>query len=224
MYGSAKTWTEYNLGLNLFDAPDMADSLFVGRENELHDMEQVLQLQSNNPDSTRKVLILGGMGGIGKTQLAITYTKRHRASYTSIFWLNATSEATLKTSLRNVANRTFLPETVSKLDDNQICIHVSNWLSEQGNTRWLLIFDNYDEPDQYQVEKYYPSVAHGSVIITTRQPNRASGTKIKVRSIAEEDQSLRILATRSGRENVESGEENFITARQHLTGRRSRRS
>jgi hypothetical protein len=43
------------------------------------------------------------MGGIGKTQLAITDAKRHRRSYTSIYWMNANTEATLKDtrSLKN---------------------------------------------------------------------------------------------------------------------------
>ena len=204
--------SEYHLGLNLFDAPDMGEGFFVGREAELHDMEAILQPQSESPGSTRKVLILGGMGGIGKTQLAITYAKRHRHSYSSIFWLNADTEATLKNSLRAVANRTLPPETVSKLDDDQVWVHVSNWLSKLDNTRWLLNFDNHDDPDQYTITKYYPSVTHGSIIITTRQPDRVNGEKIKVPSMAKEEESLHILAIRSGRENVTSGKRAYKRA------------
>jgi len=91
---------------------------------------------------------------------------------------------------------------VSKLDDDQVWVHVSNWLSKLDNTRWLLIFDNHDNPDQYQITKYYPSVAHGSIIITTRQPDQVNGEKIKVQSMAKEEESLRILATRSGRDVI----------------------
>jgi hypothetical protein len=87
---------EYGKGLNLFDAPDMGEGLFIGRETESQDMESILQPHSHSPGSSRKVLIQGGMGGIGKTQLAITYAKRHRRSYTSIYWMNANTEATLK--------------------------------------------------------------------------------------------------------------------------------
>src|SRR5436190_23681672 len=167
---SADSHLEDDKGLNLFDAPDMGEGLFIGRETEVQDMESILQPQSDSPYLTRKVLILGGMGGIGKTQLAISYAKRHRHSYSSIFWLNANNEVTLKNSLRTLANRILLPQAVSKLKDDQLRIYVSNWFSEQDNTRWLLIFDNYDDPDQYQVSKYYPFVAQGSVIVTTRLP------------------------------------------------------
>lgn len=205
MYESAKISIEYNLGLNLFDAPDMDRGLFIGRQPEIQEMEKILQAQSASTGSIREVLILGGMGGIGKTQLAITYAKRHCHSYSSIFWLNANTEATLNNSLRAVANRILPPETVSKLDDDQVWVHVSNWLSKLDNTRWLLIFDNHDNPDQYEITKYYPSVAHGSIIITTRQPDRVNGEKIKVQSMAKEEESIRILATRSGRDNVISG-------------------
>ena len=196
---------EYNLGLNLFDAPEMGEGLFVGREAELQGMESILQPQADSSGSTRKVLILGGMGGIGKTQVAITYAKRYRHSYSSIFWLNANTEATLNSSLRAVANRIIPPGTVSELGDDQVWVHVSNWLSEPDNSRWLLIFDNYDDPDEYKITQYYPSVAHGSIIITTRQPDRANGEKIKVQSMAKAEESLCVLATRSGRENVMSG-------------------
>ena len=112
--------------------------------------------------------------------------------------MNATSDATLQTSLRNLSNRIFPLETFSKLNDDQMCIRVSNWLSEQENTKWLLIFDNYDDPDEYSIEKYYPFVARGSVIVTTRLPDRLNGQQVRVRSMTKEDDSLRILATRSG--------------------------
>ena len=205
MSGSAKQLTEYSLGLNLFDAPDMGADLFVGRETELQEMENILQPKSKSPD--RRVLILGGMGGIGKTQLAISYAKQHRDFYSSIFWLNATSEATLNSSLRVVANRILLPATVGKLDDDQLRIEVLNWLSDLENFRWLLILDNHDDPDGYKIQKHFPFVAHGSIIITTRLPDRLTGEKIKVRSMKKEEDGLRILATRSGREYTESGDD-----------------
>ncbi|KAK5047292.1 hypothetical protein LTR84_006814 [Exophiala bonariae] len=195
---------KYKLGLNLFDAPELVDNLFVGRQPEIRRMESILQPQSDKVGSSRKVLVLGGMGGIGKTQLAIFFAKQHRTEYSSVFWLNATSEVSLKMSMRKVAYRLLPPEVARKLDDEQIYIRVSNWLSEHDNAQWLVIFDNYDNPDEYSLMNYLPFVAHGSVIITTRQPDAVNGERLRVLSMREEGDGLRILATRSGRENVET--------------------
>lgn len=186
----------------------MGEGLFIGRQTELYQMETILQPETDSLGASRKVLIVGGMGGIGKTQLSINYAKRHRSSYSSILWLNATSKVSLQISLRHVARRIFPPEIASHLKDEEVLIRISNWLSELENSRWLLIFDNYDDPSQYDIAQYFPSVAHGSIIITTRQPDRVNGTRMKVRSMTEKEESLRILATRSGRENAIIGKAN----------------
>jgi NB-ARC domain len=187
----------------------MGDGLFIGREAELKQMEVILL--PNSHLLTRKVLILGGMGGIGKTQLAIAYAKQHHTSYSSIFWLNATSESALTTSLRRLAPQILPVETVDQLDDDQLWTQISLWHSKLENTRWLLIFDNYDDPNQYQIEQYYPYVAHGSIIITTRQPDRVNGYPIRVPLMTNNEDSLNILATRSGRADVSSGNDTSLT-------------
>jgi len=198
---------EYDRGLNLLDAPDMGDHLFIGRDNELEQMKIILLSDSNSSD--RKVLVLGGMGGIGKTQMAIRFAKRHHISYSSVFWVNATSESALRTSLRRLAPQILPGETIDPLNDDQLWVQISLWLSNLENSRWLLIFDNYDEPNQYQIEQYYPFVTHGSIIITTRQPDRVNGYQIKVQPMTNDEESLNILATRSGRPDVSSGNEQF---------------
>jgi len=60
-------------------------------------------LRPNDQSSKQRRLVLGGLGGIGKTQLAIAYAERHRDIYPSVFWLNAASEAALKDSFRSMA-------------------------------------------------------------------------------------------------------------------------
>jgi len=207
-YSTADSLVDYDRGPNLVDAPDIGDGLFIGREAELKQMEAILLPDSHS--LPRKVLILGGMGGIGKTQLAIAYAKQHH-TYSSIFWLNATSESALRTSLRRLAPQILLGETVDQLDEDQLWVQISLWLSKLENSRWLLIFDNYDDPNQYQIEQYYPFVAHGSIIITTRQPDRVNGYQIKVQPMTNDEDSLNILATRSGRPDISSGNDTFLT-------------
>jgi hypothetical protein len=140
-------------------------------------------------------------------QLALVVgIKRYRSSYSSVFWLNVSSKPALLTSLRRLG-RVILPEPGDQLQDDMMLTQVSVWLSNLENSRWLLVFDNYDDPDQFNnIREYFPSVAQGSIIITTRRPNLVNGIKINVGSIAEKGESLRILATRSRRENVESSE------------------
>lgn len=181
----------------------MADHLFIGRSAEIQQVENVLLPGSDS--CNRKELVLGGMGGVGKTQLSITYAKRYGDTYSSVFWLNATSEVTLQSSFRNLAYRILPLETVDQLDKDHLWIAVSNWLCEPDNSRWLLIYDNYDNPEEYDIRKYYPPVTHGSIIVTTRVPSRLNGTEVRVRTLSKEEDSLQILSTRSEREGIESG-------------------
>jgi NB-ARC domain len=199
--------TGFNFGLNITDAPDIGSNLFVGREKDLERLNDIL-----SPDSTpadRRVVILGGLGGMGKTQLAITYAKLRRTHYDSVFWLNASSKATLQQSFRSVAARIgILASTGSSLDDDRICIQISWWLSELENRRWLLIFDNYDEPDKYDIKQYFPDAWQGSIIITTRSPEKLNGNVIPIRKL-DHNESIQILRRRSERNDVEHGKENF---------------
>lgn len=195
---------DYQLGLNISDAPDIAPGLFVGRQSELRKMEEILLPHRNPPE--QQVVVLGGLGGIGKTQLAMAYIKRHRADYDSVFWLDASSEETLKEGLRLLLRRVQEPSMkIDGLDNGQIRPLLSAWLSEKGNDRWLLILDNYDDPKRYEIKRYYPQVSQGSIIITTRLPEQLSGNIIYVRKLERITESIRILETRSGRTGVECG-------------------
>jgi NB-ARC domain len=192
----------FQLGPHLGEAPVIDPNLFVGRLSELERMEEILQ---GSQSGEQRRLILGGMGGVGKTQLAIAYTQRHRGSYESIFWLNAMSEVALKTSLRSMAERVMEVAGYEQLKDKQIFLRVRLWLSDTANTRWLLIFDNYDDPDVFDIRKYYPHADHGSIIITTRLPDHVRGKPIHVRPLEHVNESLQVLETRSERQNVQVG-------------------
>ena len=68
----------------------------MGREEELIRMKEAFQ----DHGSQREVVLLCGLGGIGKTQLAVAFLKRHRDIYSAVFWLNGKNEDTLKQSKR----------------------------------------------------------------------------------------------------------------------------
>ncbi|KAK3177704.1 hypothetical protein K4F52_009552 [Lecanicillium sp. MT-2017a] len=121
---------------------------FVAREEELAQIHQYLSVSPG-----RQTVVVHGLGGMGKTQLAIAYVKRHRNDYSATIWLNVRDEASLNQSFRIAATRisreyptlNYLQTAV--LDkDYDAWPAVKRWLEEPKNDRWLLIYDNYDHP------------------------------------------------------------------------------
>jgi ATP/maltotriose-dependent transcriptional regulator MalT len=131
----------FDIPLDLTAVPAIED--FVGRQGELDRLWHQLQPGSSQP---RKVTILHGLGGMGKTQLAIHFARDHKDDFTAIFWLSGKDRGTLLQSLSSVLPR--LPgqhqnfEAISEEEVEQRAKQVLKW---QGNSRWLMIFDNIDQ-------------------------------------------------------------------------------
>lgn len=159
---------------------------FIGRRQDLDSIEK--QLTPSEARDRRKICVIYGLGGMGKTQLAIEYARLHKDAYTSFFWIDGKTEESLIQSLLRIALR--LPNSrVSCTDMQKIrgleesrkeAQEVLEWFALKGNTQWLLIFDNIDETsyeeesDQhtitstYNITHYFPRGDTGSIIITTR--------------------------------------------------------
>ena len=154
----------------------------MAREKELLKIHELLHGYGHG---SRSAVVLHGLGGIGKTQLAIEYIRKHKEKYTAIFWLNANDEDSLRLSFRGIAQQVlkYHPSTeiLSSVDLegdlDGVVRAVKAWLDLQDNTRWLMVYDNYDNPrtanhsdrSTVDVRQYLPESDRGSVIITTRQ-------------------------------------------------------
>lgn len=193
-----------SLGLHLTSAPLIEPNNFIGRTAEIDAIHEVLRPDEVSTEQRR--VVLGGKGGIGKTQLAIAYARHHQRSYTSVLWLNATSESTLYATLRLVVQAFSTIEQLEELENQDVLARVHKWLSWPNNTRWLLIFDNYDEPDQFNINSFCPNTCHGSIIITTRLPEQITGQQVQVQPLQDINNGLAILQARSGRKQVQKGE------------------
>lgn len=149
-------------------------------------------------------VIIRGLGGVGKTQLAIEYAKRLPTPRSSVFFLNAGSEASLVASFRWMASIIF-PRNDHALDDHQDRLdRINGWLSDPQNKDWLLIFDGYDDPDQFEIMDYYPSASHGSIIVTAQRSNQPQRV-ITVQPIENTKDSVAIFRAWSGRPFSDSG-------------------
>ena len=205
----------YNLGLRLGRAPRINQEDFIGREVEL---EQLRKWLAPRPKS-QNVVALYGLGGMGKTQLSIHFARRSVDTYTSIFWLNAQDESTLKVGLAELTAQVMGEQKSPSLYDDtheeeRMVQQVRQWFSQPDNDGWLVIYDNYDNPvlpgitgtSCYDIREYFPHREHGSILITTRSSRLVFAKQLAVKKLNDLNQSLSILATRSGREIAEGKE------------------
>ncbi|KAK5111411.1 hypothetical protein LTR85_012141 [Meristemomyces frigidus] len=141
-------YKDFSLAFSLTEAA-VETQHFVAREGELQEIRANL-----SSDGSRRIVVLHGLGGIGRTPLAIAYAKRHKDYYSALLWLNAKDEDSVKSSFVKIA-RMILREHPSILqltnldidqDLERVIDAVKAWLSMPMNTRWLMICDNYDNP------------------------------------------------------------------------------
>lgn len=86
--------------------PFSANENFTGREEELHKMHNTLQTTTSGSVTARKrLVVLHGLGGIGKTQLALKYAYVYEKSYTAVWWVNASTTATLAQDFLEIAQQ-----------------------------------------------------------------------------------------------------------------------
>ena len=155
---------------------------------------------------------MSGLGGMGKTQLSIHFAKHHHGSYSSVIWLNAKDPNTLTNGYISLALRIMGEENcereLKRPDVEEAVRYVRRWLSQPKNHQWLIIYDNYDDPQipgiksptGYDVRQFFPERTHGSILITTRSSRLKFAKQLRLVQLEDVHQSLAILANRSGRE------------------------
>src|SRR5437667_6110157 len=145
---------------NKFIVPYQENKQFVGREELLQTLRKTVLEQKSLQNNHR--VALHGMGGIGKTQTALTYAFKHRNEYDRVYWITADDEAALFAGYDNIAKnaRISMPKDSSPAD---IAKTVILWLQRMQN--WLLIIDNLD--DITIANSYLPENNVTNTLITT---------------------------------------------------------
>jgi hypothetical protein len=146
---------------------------FTGRDGMLTELRRRLHTEQG----TLVVQALYGLGGVGKTQLAVEYAHRFAADYHLVWWIDAEQPVLIPEQLAALAARLNLPPgpTVTQT--------VERLLAElHGRDHWLLIFDNADRPAD--IAAYRPG-GTGHVLITSRSPGwGALGGRLEVDVLA----------------------------------------
>lgn len=164
---------------------------FTGREallTRLHEDLRATRATAVLPQS------LHGMGGVGKSQVAIEFVHRHRSDFDLVWWVPSEQPGLVLSSLTKLAQRLDLdagPEA------NTAVPAVKEALStgQTPYTNWLLIFDNAE--DLNEVRRYFPTGGAGKILVTSRNPEWAGVTRTLEVDVFPREESIQFLRTRT---------------------------
>ncbi len=143
---------------------------FTGREDILAE----LRLRQDQATDRRVTVVvpsdplpraLQGLGGVGKTAVAIEYAHRHQADYELVWWIQSDQLPLIRSSLAALAERLGLEAARASGIEAAAMAVLDALRRGEPFSRWLLVFDNADEPDE--LVNIIPQ-GPGDVLITSR--------------------------------------------------------
>ncbi|HET8840119.1 MAG TPA: FxSxx-COOH system tetratricopeptide repeat protein, partial [Ktedonobacteraceae bacterium] len=145
----------------LWGVPLPGNPFFTGREETLQVIHR--QLHTHSIPLKSPILALQGMGGVGKTQVALEYAYRHMSEYDAVLWIEAETRESIALSMDRLAEVLQISQR-QDADQQRVVAAVQRWLST--HSKWLLIWDNVE--DLTLVQSLLPSLRQGAILITTR--------------------------------------------------------
>ncbi|KAF2969313.1 hypothetical protein GQX73_g4250 [Xylaria multiplex] len=136
---------------------------FFGRHAIMKQIDN--HLTPTDTNSRLSSIALYGLGGIGKTQIALAYAYQKLNDLDAVFWISAEDAYSVQLSFSRVAvDALKLPAAHAHAHQENMLL-VRNWL-QTIPAKWLLTFDNVDSCEV--VDNYWPNAKHGAVLVITR--------------------------------------------------------
>ncbi len=145
----------------IWNIPYPRNPYFTGREELLSRL--AASLRAGQTVGISQPQAVSGLGGVGKTQIALEYAYRYYQDYDAVLWTRADTQEALISGFVVFAALLQLPQQEER-DQLKIVQAVKHWL--MNNTRWLLILDNAD--DLVLVQDFLPPAGRGHTLLTTR--------------------------------------------------------
>jgi NB-ARC domain len=172
---------------------------FTGRADELDRLDAILMQDKPAVVTQASVgrVAVQGMGGVGKTSLAIEYAHRFRGLYAGVCWCPAETRTGLLNALAGLAV-TLGASTAEEADVEKAAKAALPRLAEQRAT-WLLVYDNVSAPDQ--IADLLPS-AGARVLITSRFADWSELADEVALDVLPLEQAIALLESRTGRSDA----------------------
>ncbi|KAJ7153864.1 P-loop containing nucleoside triphosphate hydrolase protein [Mycena crocata] len=133
----------------------LASRIFEGRTGILNQMQDFFSTKSDN----QHIFLLHGLGGAGKTQIALRFIEQASSGFSNIFMMDATTTETIEADFQRIA---LAKNSGSTMPD------ALKWLVSTPE-EWLLVFDSADDP-KMNLNHFFPRCKHGNILITSRNP------------------------------------------------------
>jgi len=174
--------------------PHSRNPYFTGRDDKL----EIIRNNFLKNDMVSLIQSVSGLGGVGKTSIAIEYAYRHSHEYETIWWINAENTQSTFLSLKDfLLKKGIISEKVKEKD---ILESMKYWFN--NNKNWLFIYDNADSDDFNKwLEPFFPQNRNGHILITTRSNFFPKSKSIDI-VVFSEDESVSFLSKRT----VKNGE------------------
>ncbi|TRX93547.1 hypothetical protein FHL15_005519 [Xylaria flabelliformis] len=184
--------------------PAIGRSRFVGRGDILQSISQSLRPGGRDP----RIAVLLGLGGQGKTSLALEYCRREIVSrhFRFIIWIDSSSPAALERSFGQVAeNLATISGDKRTFANSRAHISFVKTAIETAEAPWLFVLDNFDSPGLFKdILDVTPQSASGAVLFTSRHNSCALlGTSIPIPGMSQND-GTELLLQRAGIERTMS--------------------
>ncbi|MET8687321.1 FxSxx-COOH system tetratricopeptide repeat protein [Streptomyces sp. NPDC004732] len=182
--GPPRTAYDVEVPRGIHNLPDLPSRIFVGRDEELAALGRALSEDSQTITQT-----LHGLGGVGKTTLALHYAHDHQGEYRLVWWIRADTPDLIDAGLAALAVR-LRGDQAPALPTAQAASWAIGWL--QTHPGWLLVFDNAERPEDVRtVTGQLRST--GRQLITSRCKGGWSGDPIPL-PVLDTEASLDLLA------------------------------
>jgi hypothetical protein len=184
----------------VWNVPYLRNPAFTGRQALLESLAANL----GGVTTTAITQAIAGLGGVGKSSLAVEYAYRHHTRFDVVWWVRAEKPVTLLADYTALASQLRLPEAAAdQTDPAALVAAVRRWMARHD--RWLLVLDNATRPEE--VTELLPAGGGGQVLITSRWMAWGEwATPLRLEVLTREE-AVAFLHTRTGSQDQQAAAE-----------------